>query len=204
MATTTLDTRFGLSERKRKPTLMEKITTDIQSFLHSQFCISDSRRCSRWDMTVVRSAAHCTRGRRGWHTPLCGDDCDIMPLLLLAVQLHHRADKARVGGDAEQSLGVWLGIDGVPVIQKVTCGEGQWRQPWVGDYMSEWWCNNHLMLVLCPVSGSTAWTRPTEQTGGQFSETSRWYRAWENCGGSSALRTMTRTVVWSLKGPFLM
>lgn len=32
----------------------------------------------------------------------------------------------------------------------------------------------HLMLLLCPVSGSTAWTRPTEQTGGQFSDTSRW------------------------------
>lgn len=40
-----------------------------------------------------------------------------MPLLLLTVQLHHGADKARVRSDAEQSLGVGLRIDGVPGIR---------------------------------------------------------------------------------------
>lgn len=69
-------------------------------------------------MTLLRFAAHNARGQRGWHTPLCGDDSDIMPLLLLTVQLHHCAYEARVGGDAEQSLWVWLGIDGVPEVQK--------------------------------------------------------------------------------------
>lgn len=39
-----------------------------------------------------------------------------MPLLLLTIQLHHCADEARVRGDAEQSLRVRLGIDGVPEI----------------------------------------------------------------------------------------
>lgn len=66
-------------------------------------------------MTLRSLAARCAQGQRRCRTPLCGDDCDIVPLLLLAVQLHHRADGARVRGDAEQSLGVGLGIDGVPV-----------------------------------------------------------------------------------------
>ena len=58
------------------------------------------------------------RGQMGPPTPLCGDDSDVVPLLLLAVQLHHRADEARVRGDAEQSLGVGLRINGVPGIWK--------------------------------------------------------------------------------------
>lgn len=58
-------------------------------------------------------------------TSLRGDDCDVVPLLLLAVQLHHRADGSRVGGDAEQSLGVRLGVDGVPATHRGSRSESQ-------------------------------------------------------------------------------
>lgn len=47
-------------------------------------------------------------------TSLCGNDGDIMPLLMLAVQLCRRSDESRVRSDAEQSLRVGLRIDGEP------------------------------------------------------------------------------------------
>lgn len=59
----------------------------------------------------------------------------------------------------------------------------------------------YLMLLVRPVSGSTALTRPTVQAGGQFSDTSMWYRARENLGGSSASSTATLMEARSLKGP---
>lgn len=59
----------------------------------------------------------------------------------------------------------------------------------------------YLMLLVRPVSGSTALTLPTVQAGGQFSDTSMWYRDLENLGGSSASSTATRMEARSLKGP---
>lgn len=59
----------------------------------------------------------------------------------------------------------------------------------------------YLILLVRPVSGSTALTRPTVQAGGQFSDTSMWYRARENLGGSSASSTATLMEALSLKGP---
>lgn len=44
----------------------------------------------------------------------------------------------------------------------------------IKNKIKSWWRSCHLTFVLCPVSGSMAYTRPTEQTGGQFSDTSRW------------------------------
>lgn len=61
----------------------------------------------------------------------------------------------------------------------------------------------YLILLLRPVSGSMAATLPTTQAGGQFSDTSSRYRARENRGGSSAFRTVTRTIARSLNGPRL-
>lgn len=66
-------------------------------------------------------------GRRVSHTSLCGNDSDIMPLLLLTVQLHHRADEARVRGNAEQRLGIRLRINGVPEIEKADKGQDKER-----------------------------------------------------------------------------
>lgn len=54
------------------------------------------------------------------HTSLCGDDSDIMPLLALPVQLHHRGDKAAVRSNTEQSLWVRLRVNRVP--ERVTGG----------------------------------------------------------------------------------
>lgn len=51
-----------------------------------------------------------------------------MPLLLLAVQLHHRADGPSVGGNTEQSLGVRLWVDGVPATHTGSRREGQGEQ----------------------------------------------------------------------------
>lgn len=59
----------------------------------------------------------------------------------------------------------------------------------------------YLMLLVSPVSGSSALTRPTVQAGGQFSDTSMWYRVWENLGGSSASSTATWMDARSLNGP---
>ncbi len=59
------------------------------------------------------------------------------------------------------------------------------------------------MLLLRPVSGSTAATLPTTHAGGQFSDTSSRYRERENFGGSSAFRTVMRTIARSLNGPRL-
>lgn len=59
----------------------------------------------------------------------------------------------------------------------------------------------YLMLLLSPVSGSTALTRPTVHAGAQFSDTSMRYRAREKRGGSSASSTATRMEARSLKGP---
>lgn len=61
---------------------------------------------------------------------------------------------------------------------------------------------SYLMLLLSPVSGSTALTRPAVHAGGQFSDTSMWYQAREKRGGSSASNTATRTEARSLKGPW--
>lgn len=59
----------------------------------------------------------------------------------------------------------------------------------------------YLILLVRPVSGSTALTLPTVQAGGQFSDTSMWYRDRENLGGSSASSTATLIEARSLKGP---
>lgn len=47
-------------------------------------------------------------------TSLCGDDSNVMPLLLFPIQFHGRGDETIVRGDTEQRLGVWLGINWVP------------------------------------------------------------------------------------------
>lgn len=53
-------------------------------------------------------------------TSLSGNDGDIVPLLMLTVQLRCRGDKPSVWGDAEQSLWIWLRINGVPERMKET------------------------------------------------------------------------------------
>lgn len=113
MATTTLDTRFGLSGRegkKKEPVANSEIMIEFLSFPRRVL----RPRAVLWVNYERAKPRRPLRPRRR-RTPLRGDDCDVVPLLLLAVQLHHRADGARVRGDAEQSLGVRLGIDGVPV-----------------------------------------------------------------------------------------
>ncbi len=47
-------------------------------------------------------------------TSLCGNDGDIVPLLVLTVQLGHCSDEPGVWSDAEQSFWVRLRIDGEP------------------------------------------------------------------------------------------
>lgn len=130
MATTTLDTRFGLSEREGTPMPMVKWSL---IFYHDHFVLpvpggGEAGRGGSWWNMMVSCAALCAWGQRCRHTPLCCDDGDIVPLFLLTVQLHHRADKACVRGDAEQSLGVWLRIDGVPERNK---REPAHREKWI-------------------------------------------------------------------------
>lgn len=108
-----------LKKKRKKQETDTNVKKFAQTFYHFYYtlCIPYCRQRFQWKITLVSSAALSARGQKVWHTPLCGDDSDIMPLLLLTVQLHHSVDKASVRGDAEQSLGVWLGIDGVPEIK---------------------------------------------------------------------------------------
>ncbi len=67
-------------------------------------------------------AAACVKlsGAQNWcafkssGTSLCGDDGNVMPLLLFPIQFHGGGDEAIVRGDTEQGLGVRLGINWVP------------------------------------------------------------------------------------------
>ena len=59
-------------------------------------------------------------------TSLSGDDSDVVPLLVLAVQLLHRGDEAAVMGDTEQSLRVRLGVNRVPKQEGV-------REKWINE-----------------------------------------------------------------------
>ena len=65
---------------------------------------------------------------RGGLTSLCGDDGDVVPLLLLAVQLYHRGDEAGVRADTEDRLRVRLRIDGIP-----DRGGGRWEREERGE-----------------------------------------------------------------------
>lgn len=74
---------------------------------HAATCVRLSG-AQNWRRVPLRAEA------RSCGTSLCGDDSNVVPLLLLSIQFHGRGDEAIVRGDAEQSLGVRLRINRVP------------------------------------------------------------------------------------------
>lgn len=74
---------------------------------HAATCVKLSS-ARNWCNVPLRVEARCSG------TSLCGDDSNVMPLLLFPIQFHRRGDETIVRGDTEQRLGVWLGINWVP------------------------------------------------------------------------------------------
>lgn len=77
------------------------------AWFHAATCVKLSS-AQNWCNVPLRVEA------RSSGTSLCGDDSNVMPLLLFPIQFHRRGDETIVRGDTEQRLGVWLGINWVP------------------------------------------------------------------------------------------
>lgn len=60
--------------------------------------------------------------KEGPLTSLSGDDCNVVPVLTLPVQLHSCGDETSIRGDAKQSLRIWLRINGEPGGEKAEKG----------------------------------------------------------------------------------
>lgn len=74
---------------------------------HAATCVKLSS-AQNWCNVPLRVEA------RSSGTSLCGDDSNVMPLLLFPIQFHRRGDETIVRSDTEQRLRVWLGINWVP------------------------------------------------------------------------------------------